>query len=273
MREDPPAVTGQDLAYERAVLSARADPRMARVVEEAFLHESPAAALEAFRSSEHGERPLRHLERLGIRPPARILDLGGGRGILSAALAEAGYRVTLCEPNPSYVCGTTAAHDIRDASAADFQIHNGAISDLDASQPFDAVVCRAVLHHIESLVDVLVEVRGHLRPGAPFLALDEPTVRRSEDVVRLRSEHPFVRFGVDERALRVEEYEDALRRAGFERVTSRFPVSLSAYRRRLRPDLDPARAVAGWLRWRISEAVRHPPGAVRTFVAHAPRKG
>lgn len=254
----------QDAAYERAVLAARADGRLQEVVREAFLHTDPRDALQAFRTSEHYSRARRLLHRMGVSPPARVVDFGGGRGILTAALALEGYEVTLCEPNPSPVCGTGAAAEVAERTGAAFAVHAGPVEDL-ADAGFDAVICRAVLHHVSPLVPVLRDVHSALRPGGALVATDEPTVRRAADLAHLREHHPFVAFGVDEQALRVRDYATALGRAGFVGVRAHFPVSAGDYRRHLRPGdaLAPLRYAA----WRAYVAARHPPGLVRSFTA------
>ena len=40
------------------------------------------------------------LDRLLPRPPARLLDVGGGPGTYAAPLAKPGYRVHLVDPVP-----------------------------------------------------------------------------------------------------------------------------------------------------------------------------
>src|SRR3954452_20020739 len=99
----------QELAYERAVRTARQEPTMRHVVEQGFLHEDPLDAFNAFRSSEHWARVLWLMHLRGVTPRSRVMDFGGGRGLIAAALAQAGYDVLLCEINPSDVCGTGAA--------------------------------------------------------------------------------------------------------------------------------------------------------------------
>src|SRR6266849_3462342 len=72
-------------------------------------------------------RSMELLDRLLPRPPARLLDIGGGPGTYAAPLARRGYRVHLVDPVPLHVeqarqaassdpaAGFTAA--VRDARA------------------------------------------------------------------------------------------------------------------------------------------------------------
>lgn len=265
-----PAARDQNLAYERAVTSARSDPALRRFVEDAFLHEDPHAALRAFRASEHWARIRRLLNEMGVSDGARVLDFGGGRGLVAASLALDGYESVLCEVNPSPVCGTGAAVEVRAAAGVEFGVVRGPIGESLDGAPFDAIVCRAVLHHLSHLVPTLRQLAAVLAPGGVLVASDEPTVRRSADVDRLRAAHPFTRFGVEERAFRVRDYAVALEDAGFVDIRARFPVAFRDYRKFVRP-ASPAAAAAGrYAVYRLREAFRHAPGAVRAFTARTP---
>jgi len=256
----------QDFAYEGAVLAARADPALAETIVESFLDEDDLAALARFRESEHWARIARLLARQGLEKPARVMDFGGGRGLVSASLATDGYHVVLCEPNPSDVCGTGAAERLRTAAGLDFEIATGDVAEL-SEQSFDAVVCRAVLHHVEPLVPVLRSVCAALRPGGSLICSDEPTIRHTRELERLRRLHPFVQFGVEEHALTRSEYRRALREAGFTEIAIDFPVSWADYRRILRPDTPRPAAMALYWRYRLKSTLRPSPGEVRTIVA------
>jgi SAM-dependent methyltransferase len=259
----------QSVAYERAVAAARRDPALRRSIEEAFLHEDPLEALGAFRASEHWARVRRLLSYLGVPPRSAVLDFGGGRALIAASLALDGYRATLCEINTSPVCGTEAAAALRDAAGVDFHIISRPLSTLPASERFDVVVCRAVLHHVSPLVPVLSDIHRVLVPGGAFVASDEPTVRRIQEIGAVRAAHPFTRFGVDERAYRVRDYLDALRAAGFRRTRAHFPVALSDYRRHVRPEAGVAAAATRYLAYRARATTRPKPGDVRSFTARA----
>ncbi len=260
----------QDLAYEQAVLRAREDPAMASTVAEAFLDADDTVALHRFRESEHWARIARLLSGAGVVPPARVVDFGGGRGLVAAALATEGFEVVLCEPNPSLVCGNGAAERLREAASLDFVISPGGDVAGVERGAFDAVVCRAVLHHVEPLVPVLGSVLGALRPGGWLVASDEPTIRDRGELPRLRELHPFVQFGVDENALTEDEYRRALEAAGFESVAVRFPVSWDDYRRLIRPATPAPLALALYWRFRLRSTLRPEPGSVRSLIARRP---
>lgn len=264
-----PAAIDQDQAYERAVREARADPALRLVVERAFLHERSDEAFAAFVRSEDWARARRLLRAQSVKPPGRVLDFGGGRGLMTAALARDGYDATLCEMNPSLVCGTGAAAALRADLRANFAIASGPVQGL-APDSFDAVICRAVLHHLDPLVPILRAVLATLRPGGAFVALDEPTIRHERELRQLRLEHPFVRFGVDERAYRASQYAGFLRSAGFADVRVVFPVAFADYRAHLHPGAASVAALARYTIYRVRSSVRPRPGDVRSLLARRP---
>ncbi len=262
----------QDLAYERAVTEARKDPALKDAIESAFLEEDAKLALDRFRASEHAARVRRLLRDAGVRPGSRVLDFGGGRGLLSGALSLEGFQVTLCEPNHSAVCGTGAAEAMRTALSLDFEIVGHGIEKVE-DDAYGAVVCRAVLHHLEPLVPILGEVRRVLEPGGALVCSDEPTIRNDRDLERLKQENVFVQYGVEETALRKEDYARALGEAGFEDVRIGFPVSWSDYRRYVRPTTNVAVALPLYFRYRLRSNLRPAPGEVRSIVARRPPSG
>ncbi len=86
-------------------------------------------------------------------PPARVLEVGCGRGELALALSEAGYDVLAIDPHAP-------------EGALFRQI---TLEELDDPGPFDAIVAARVLHHVEPLpaaVDKLAAL-------APLLVVDE----------------------------------------------------------------------------------------------------
>ena len=99
-------------------------------------------------------------------PPARVLEVGCGRGELALELAGSGYDVTAIDP-----------------MAPEGPIFRRLkLEDVDESERFDAVVARYSLHHVSDLELALDKVVGLLVPGGVFVLdefgwdlLDEPT--------------------------------------------------------------------------------------------------
>ena len=100
--------------------------------------------------------------------PARVLEVGCGRGHLARAIAESGYEVLAIDP---------------DAPAGDlFQAVT--LEQFADPGPFDAVVASLALHHVADLPGALDKIVSLLRPTGSLIVnehavdrLDEPTAR------------------------------------------------------------------------------------------------
>lgn len=89
-------------------------------------------------------------------PPARVLEVGCGKGELALALAERGFDVTAIDPN------APDGAIFRQVRIEDFFDEDG----------FDAVVASMSLHHVHDLSGALDRIASLLPPGGP-LVLDE----------------------------------------------------------------------------------------------------
>ncbi len=107
----------------------------------------------------------RALIRRHVRPPARVLDVGGAAGVHARWLADEGFDVTLVDPVPLHLEQARAEAD----SGAPFAVRAGDARDLperDASN--DAVLLLGPLYHLVERADRLIalhEARRVLRPG------------------------------------------------------------------------------------------------------------
>jgi 2-polyprenyl-3-methyl-5-hydroxy-6-metoxy-1,4-benzoquinol methylase len=89
-------------------------------------------------------------------PPARVLEVGCGRGELAQALAERGFDIVAIDPD-----------------APDGEIFRRVrLEDFSDSDGFDAVVASVSLHHIHNLAAAVDKIAAFLPPGG-ILALEE----------------------------------------------------------------------------------------------------
>ncbi len=90
------------------------------------------------------------------RPPARVLEVGCGRGDLARALAAAGHAVTAIDPD------APAGPLFRPVTLEDFAERG----------PFDAAVASRSLHHVPDLAAALEKIATLLRPGGVLVLND-----------------------------------------------------------------------------------------------------
>jgi SAM-dependent methyltransferase len=97
-------------------------------------------------------------------PPARVLEVGCGRGDLARALARAGHVVVAIDP---------------DAPAGDL-FRAATLEQFADPEPFDAVVASLALHHMADLPRTLDKIVSLLRPTG-WLILNEHAVDRLDE--------------------------------------------------------------------------------------------
>ena len=95
-------------------------------------------------------------------PPARVLEVGAGRGELALALRDAGYEITAVDP------AAEPGGIVRQCSL------------LDVRGSFDAVVAVVSLHHIDPLQESCNHLATLLPPGTR-LVIDEIDIDRYDE--------------------------------------------------------------------------------------------
>lgn len=117
-----------------------------------------------------------------VSPPARILEIGAGRGFLTHRLLEKGFRVTALEP------GNTQATYWKKYGV---EIIPDYFPSPKVGGKFDAIVFYGVLEHIDNYTDFLRQVVSQLEPAGSIL-LSVPDCRpeiESGDPSMLLHEH------------------------------------------------------------------------------------
>ena len=147
-------------------------------------------------------------------PPARVLDLGCGTGVLAARLAAGGYAVVGVDPSAGMLevmRGRTPAVEAVQASGTELPFADG---------EFDLALSVATMHHIADAADVaraLGEMARVVRPGGHVLVWDHNP--RNPYWPHLMKRVPQDQG--DERLIPLAELLDGLRSGGAEPVEVR----------------------------------------------------
>lgn len=159
------------------------------------------------------------LARCGVRPPARVLELGCGHGWLSELLALMEFQVcgtTIAEYHTRKARQRIQAIEAKGLSptlqyrSCPMETVDQAVADLP---PFDAAIVFDALHHVHDWRQVFAATHACLRPGGWFLICNEPNLLHTFVSYRVALLSRTHEVGLDRRAMLGE-----LRRCGFSRV-------------------------------------------------------
>jgi SAM-dependent methyltransferase len=182
-----------------------------REVEEIWGWDTPAGRLRADR------RGRLFVERGGIRPGARALELGCGTGEFTRRVAPAGSRLVALDLSQELLARARAkvpagARFVR-GNAERLPFPDGT---------FDVVFGCSILHHLE-VEAALDEVRRVLRPGGR-LVFSEPNLLNPQVLLMFKVERlkPYFGTSPDEMAFTRGRVSRVLRRLGFARVSVRY---------------------------------------------------
>lgn len=105
-------------------------------------------------------------------PPARVLDAGGGSGVVAVPLAEQGYDVTLLDSSEGML---RVAQERIETAGAELAVVHGSIDDVPelTRGTFDAVCCHAVLMYVDDPAGSLKVFRSAAREGAVLSLLEK----------------------------------------------------------------------------------------------------
>jgi SAM-dependent methyltransferase len=277
------------MSWEEAVTWFCAQPQHRDVARAAYLDEPLGAAAERYAASAEFAEVLKII---GPKP-GRALDLGAGGGILSFALAKAGWAVTAVEPDPSERIGAGSIRRIaRETGVAITVIEAfGEAIPLDQAG-FDLVMARQVLHHARDLGAFCSEMARLVRPGGLVMTLRDHVITDASQMQPFLDRHPLHNLYGGENAFTLNEYRDALRNAGlviareigsFDSPINSEPITLdmlrdhlaSAIRSRLR--IGPPSALIGLVPERairtLATMIDRRPGRLVSFVAQRPASG
>ena len=167
---------------------------------------------------------LERLEQTFPPPPATVLDVGGGTGVVAVPLTERGYHVTMLEPSEGML---DVARQRVASSGAHVELIQGAVEDVTelARGPFGAICCHAVLLYLDDPAAHLTALRAVAAPGAVLSLLEKnrlalsmrPGLRGeySEAIRVLDDPVASGNLGIPNRSRSVEEWTDLLTATGW----------------------------------------------------------
>ncbi len=198
-------------AWEEAVVELRGRPDAQELVKSCFYDDPLVDAAQRYWQSTEWQAVRSHLPA----SPGAALDVGAGRGIAAYALARDGWRVVALEPDPGDIVGAGAIRSLaRDAGLA-IEVAQTWGEELPfASNTFDLVHCRQVLHHAKDLRRLCQQLGRVLKPGGRFVATRDHVISRQGDLEQFLENHPLHRFYGGENAYLLAEYTDAIEAGG-----------------------------------------------------------
>ena len=113
------------------------------------------------------------LQRLGLRPGERIADIGCGTGLLAAAAASLGARVTAIDISPAMLA--VARRRLEAGGCREVDLMAAGFLDFDLPEAsLDLVTSKFALHHLPDLWKgvALSRIRRALRPGGRLFLRD-----------------------------------------------------------------------------------------------------
>lgn len=167
---------------------------------------------------------LERLRRILPPPPVRILDAGGGTGVVAIPLARIGHEVTVIDQSADWLEHARAKADAAEVTLELINIGVESLTDADLG-PFDALLCHAVLMYVEDPEGALRSLRSVAAPGAVLSLLEKnrdgialrPGLQGDyAEARRLLTERDSVGgLGVENRAFSVDEWLAMLRETGW----------------------------------------------------------
>lgn len=204
-----------ECTWEEAVTRLIADPQNRTMAEESYFDRPVIQAVRRYAQSTEFEA----LRQLLPAQPGDALDVGAGNGILSYALARAGWKVVALEPDPGEFVGAAAIRQIARDEQLDIRVVQETCEGLSLpDKSFDLIVARQVFHHAGELDEFCRQLYRVLRPGGLILTFRDHVVDNDQQLQQFLQRHPLHRLYGGENAYAEKRYQGALTQAGFQIV-------------------------------------------------------
>ena len=207
-------------SWEDSVQELKADPSKKELVRACFFDDPIEESLKRYYDSSEWKA----IRAVIPRAAGRAIDIGAGRGIVSYALAQDGWKVTALEPDSSKIVGAGAIREISSRFGLPIEV----IEDWGERLPFhdnqfDLVICRQVLHHARDLSKFCAEASRIMKQGGLFLGIREHVIDGPESLRQFLAAHPLHQAYGGENAFRLDEYTSAIEGSGLRIISQLNP--------------------------------------------------
>jgi len=126
--------------------------------------------------------PLAQAGRGSARAPVRVLEVGAGTGVFTAAILRRlapGDQLDVYEINPNFQACLEARLAANALPGVNCRLHLTTIGDLEAAQPFDFIISALPLNNFPAaeVEAILTLLMGQLRPGGTLSYFEYSFVR------------------------------------------------------------------------------------------------
>lgn len=201
---------------EKEHLRAERDPLAQQLLESCYWEADREQAFQRYLKSRDFSATLELLRLFNIPADQPLVEIGGGSGFLSWALAQHDFQsVCLLEPNSHRTTGTGYLRSRQDATGVTIENSLGAW--YASPDRFQTVITRNCVHHFKNIAWIAACIRQKVAPGGYWVMIREPFVDTSRDLYRFMHTHPYSqRYGIFEFAFPPSHFVDALELAGFQ---------------------------------------------------------
>lgn len=207
------------MTWEEAVIFFRTQHENSQMVIDAYLDEDLVQNIERFIKSDEWLETIKELSKLiSEKNQISILDIGAGNGIASISFALHEFHVTALEPDNSNTVGSGAIKHL----ANHYNLKNISVIEAFgeslpfADKSFDIVYGRQVMHHASDLNSFVNEASRVLKKGGVFMSTRDHVIKNEKDKKKFLLRHPIQKLYGGENAFKLEEYEEAIQKAGLE---------------------------------------------------------
>ncbi len=151
------------------------------------------------------------MQLAGLKPPARVADLGCGSGVFTDLLSKQGYQATGLDISPKLIA-------LGRAKYPDVEFHEGDVEHLPfADGSMDGILLSGLVHHLPDPSRCAAEAFRVLKRGGSFVAFDPNRMNPFMYLYRDRSSPFYSNVGVteNERPVLAHEIAAVFRNAGF----------------------------------------------------------